>query len=317
MNGLADLLAGPILGWMPQLTLLFLLANQPWRKHMPLGSASELFGRLSVVLAAVGLLIDNAAASPWFWYALTATHMSWVVSSYFMADNHYYLIGYWCLAVSLALHVGGPHGEQLLARNAEVLLGLCFGVAVLAKLASRAYRDGSFFTWELVADQRFLPLATLAGRLTPELRRRHADARMRVLSGASARETAPIPLELRWLALSLTWWTIAIESAIALLFLLPIQTWPALEWPRVVALSLFALTTFTFVAVPAFGQILLVMLLAATADATLRWYVVLLVLFLGVVSFIPHLAKRLALVAHKARTAHSPEAPLPQTSQAS
>jgi hypothetical protein len=291
-----DLLGRSALEWIPALTLLLLLAGQPWRAHMPSGSVAQLLGLISVVLSMTGLLFTGVGASPWFWYVLTACHLSWVGSAYCVADNHHYLFGYWCLAVGLSLRTGGAEGALLLGRSASLLIGLCFACAVAAKLLSRAYRDGSFFTWELVSDPRFLPLATFAGKLTPDLRQRHLDARFRVRRGLSRRASAPIPSELRGLAVGLTWWTVGIETVIALLFL-----WPAegLDGVRVLSLVVFALTTFVFVSVPSFGQVLLLMLLTTTGDPALRTYILALALWLAVMSFIPLVAQRLTLVAQK------------------
>lgn len=113
------------------------------------------------------------------------------------------------------------------------------------------------------------------------------------------REAAPIPPELRWIAVALTWWTVAIETAIALLFLSPVEGLEAWEWSRALSLVVFAVTT--FVAVPSFGEILLVMLLAATGSVALRWYVALLALGLIMMTFLPHFANWLAHFALRPR----------------
>jgi hypothetical protein len=302
---LNELLAGPTLRWMPLLTLVMLLADHPWRKYMLVGTASELFGRACITATVVGLLFGDVAASSWFWYALSACHAAWIISVYSSADNHDYLWAYWCLALAVALQTGGTAGEGLIARNAELLIGLCFGIAVCAKLLSNRYRDGSFFAWQLVDDPRFLALASTVGGLTAPVRRKHIVARRSVQCGVSTREYAPVPGRLRRLAFVLTWWTIAIEGTIAIAFLAPgnsLSGWsPAVpvDWVRVGALSVFAVTTFTFVAVPAFGQILLLMALATTEDQLLRGCLLVLALGLTLLAFVPGLATRLAFAAQR------------------
>ncbi|HKY20466.1 MAG TPA: hypothetical protein VJM31_04530 [Vicinamibacterales bacterium] len=286
------------LAWAPLLTLLLLLAAQPWRAYMPDGTLAELLGQILIVLVVLALLVDGIAGSPWFWFVLTAALLLWISAAYFIADNHHYLIAYWCLAVGLALF-GGPEGTRILRQSGALLIGLCFATAVASKLLNARYRDGSFFTWTLLSDPRFVPLATFIGGLKSDVRERHLVAMDRVRSGVSQHEVVVVPRDLRRLAMGLTWWTIGIETLVATVFLSPVN----LELTRVVLLVVFAVTTFVFVAVPVFGQILLLILLACTDDVTIRVYIAVLALGLAVVSFIPNLAKRLTPLVHQSLVA--------------
>jgi hypothetical protein len=283
---------GPPLIWIPRLTLIFLLWYQPWRQLTAPGSLPELAAIIATLLAAVGLFVDNLAASPWLWFALTASHCGWLACAYFAADNHQYLIGYWLLTISVAL-IAGADGTEVLARNATLLLGLCFALATASKAVSRRYRDGSFFTRALVLDLRFLPIATWVAGVTEPTRLSHIRARDRVIGARSSEAIAPVSRRLRRCAMALTWWTLAIEAAVAIAFLSPSGTPLSSEPLRATSLLLFVITTFVCVPVPAFGQILLIIFLATTTRVDIRIVSLLLLASLTVLSFVPTAAARL------------------------
>jgi hypothetical protein len=289
-DGLTERLAAPVLTWIPQVTLLLVLASQSWRAYAPVGSLSSLLGRVIVALSVLGLLSPDLSRSYGFWLAMAAAQLGWVATAYLVADNHHYLQGYWYLAIAVAYAMGEDAGNAGLQRSATLLIGLCFGVAVLAKLLSRNYRDCSFFVAALLADPRFIPLSVLLGRLDPAARREHWLAWNSVRTGFSSQRRVPVPVALARTAAWLTWWTVAIELAIAILFLLP--GGDNLDVARVASLLLFVLTTFVCVPVPAFGQILLVMLLASAESATVRLYAVILASCLAVLAFVPQVVAR-------------------------
>jgi hypothetical protein len=295
---LTQLLSASTLEWIPRLTLLFLLACQPWRVYMPSGTVPNLLGIVTVAMATLGLLLPSLAAAPIFWFTLAAIHLAWVATAYYIADNHHYLQGYWCLAVGIALSVGGSAGERTLERSAELLVGLSFALAVIMKLVSRSYRAGSFFTAALLSDPRFASMAVYLCGADLEQRSRHLVALSRIRAGVSAREDVAVPRGVWRMALWLTWWTIAIEMVVAILFLAPGE--PFEVW-RVSALVLFAVTTFVFVPVPSFGEILLIMVLASTSDERLRVYVLLLAIGLALLSFVPQMAQRATLAIPRIR----------------
>lgn len=289
MDELRHLVHAPLLTWIPQVTLLFLLGYQPWRNVRNDGTLADLAGVICNLLIVTGLFVSPLATEPLFWLALTATYVTWIGLAYFVADNHHYLIGYWCVSMAIALTADGARGEALLARDAGLLTGLCFLFAAASKLSSRRYRDGSFFTQTLISDPRFLLIATYVAGVTDEERRHHAQAWNRVTSAVSAREEAFVPVRLRKTALALTWWTVGTEAIVALMFLIPIE---AVVKFRVATLIVFVVTTFTFVRVPAFGQILLIMLLVIAGSEPIRVPLILFAASLTVISYLPSLTNR-------------------------
>ncbi len=119
-----------------------------------------------LALAAAGLLVPGWLRRPGLWLLLTALTALRVILDWPLADNHAYLLGYWCLAVTLSLLVSEP--EASLALNGRWLIGLVFAFATFAKVLSPDYLDGTFFRVTLLTDPRFEGASLLLGGLTPE-----------------------------------------------------------------------------------------------------------------------------------------------------
>jgi hypothetical protein len=206
-----------------------------------------------LVLAAAGLVLPGLLRHPALWLAL-ASLLAWrVIAGWPLADNHAYLLVYWCLACALACRA--PEPERTLAWNGRALVGLAFAFAVLAKLLSPDYLDGRFFRVTLVEDRRLERFATALGGLDEG-----ALLARRAFVGAygpgPAREAPPEPPRLRRLALAATWGTLAVEAAVAAAFLAPLA---GAAWLRHALLLLFCATTYAVAPVASFGWLLLAM----------------------------------------------------------
>ena len=166
------------------------------------------------VLAACGLISPSLLRSPWYWYLLFALNLS-VQNLYNWAgsDNHMWLFSYWYLAVALAL--GSRTASSVLAVSARLLVGLTFLFAALKKTFAADYRSGAAFRFLLESDSRFFEVAKLFGGHT-----QHARDIWRPMADLQT----VVPLHnspaIDQLAFLLTWWTLAIEALIGLLFLL-------------------------------------------------------------------------------------------------
>lgn len=288
MSGLADWLSQSPLNWAAPLTLTYLLSGQPWRSHMPAGTAADLLGQVAIAACAAGLLIPGAATSPWMWLAITCLHFAWLVVSYHVADNHHFLQGYWCIAILSALYAGPLNEERVLWISGNSLIALCFAIAVAVKLANPRYRDGSFFVAVLMADIRFSPITATFARSSARTRDEHRRALARVRAGVSDFERAEVPTRALATAKVLTWWTIGIETAVATAFGLA----PFVDDPRIWVLVAFVITTFVAVPVPSFGQLLAIMAMTTVSDVHTRALLLALVLTLGVISVTPQAARR-------------------------
>jgi hypothetical protein len=227
-----------------RLTLLLLLLR-------PVGSG---WLRPSLLaLAVAGLLHPRALRHPALWLALALLGAWRVIAGWPLADNHAYLLVYWCLAIALARLAPDP--QPALAWNGRMLVGLAFAFAVVWKLISPDYLDGRFLRVALVEDRRLEPFASALGGLdTDELAARREFVARHVDGPGLDGKVPAEPARLRALALVATWLTLALEAAVALAFLAPLG---GRDWPRHALLLFFCATTYAIAPVASFGWLLL------------------------------------------------------------
>jgi len=218
-----------------------------------------------LAVAVLGLVLPSLSRSVWFWLGLAALTGLRVVWTWPLADNHAYLLAYWCLAVAIASRDADPRAA--LAWSGRILVGLVFALAVLWKAISPDYLDGRFFRVTLVADERFSPFAEIAGGLDDaELLERRSHVVQHV-DGEVAELPPPPPEPARfravaWLAMIATF---AAEALLALAFLWPLGR--GLSRIRDPLLISFCALTYLVAPVSGFGW-LLVALGVAQTDAS-------------------------------------------------
>lgn len=226
--------------------------------------------------AVLGLVLPSLARSVWFWLGLAVLTGLRVAWTWPLADNHAYLLSYWCLAVAIAARDGDPRAA--LAWSGRVLLGLVFALAVLWKTISPDYLDGRFFRVTLVADERFAPFATLAGGLDDaELSERRSHVVQHV--DGEVAELPPPPESARFRAVSwlATLATFTAEALLALAFLWP--TGRGLARVRDPLLISFCAATYLVAPVSGFGWLLVALGVAQTDPARVRLRAAYLVVF--------------------------------------
>jgi hypothetical protein len=211
--------------------------------------------------AALALALPPLARSSPMWLTLAALVFARVIVDWPLADNHIYLLGYWCLGVGLCLAVPSP--MTALAATSRWLIGCMFLCAIVWKgVLAPDFLDARFFRVTLVTDERFADLARAVGGQTEAQRRINVAALEPLPSGAETLD-GPILVEppaLRRLGLVLTWGGLALEAALAWTFL---SAWPAgLHRARHVLLAGFAALTYAAAPVAGFGWLLAVMGLA-------------------------------------------------------
>lgn len=207
-------------------------------------------------LAAAGLLLPGFLRHPGLWMALTILTGLRVVIDWSLADNHAYLLCYWCVAVSIALCSRDP--SACLSLNGRLLIGLAFFFALLWKVGlSPDYLDGRFFRVTMLTDSRFAGFVQLVGGLLPEqldeLRAfvtQHVDGQVLEIPFLPAE-----PPRFLQLARFITLWTVAIEGAVALSFLWPVGR--GVSKGRDALLLIFCVTTYVIAPVAGFGWLLL------------------------------------------------------------
>jgi hypothetical protein len=210
-------------------------------------------------LAVVGLLRSGWLRHPSFWLALAALTGLRVVLDWPLADNHAYLLSYWCLAIGLALMTQRP--APVLADSARLLIALVFIFASLWKFwLSDHYADGSFFEVTFLTDPRFEGFARVAGGLDAatyaELSghvEQHQDAPPPSEASAPA-----VPARYAALAGTATAWNLFINAALAVVFAWPGRSRPLLTARHGLLLAYCAIT-YAVATVEGFGWLLLAM----------------------------------------------------------
>jgi hypothetical protein len=211
-----------------------------------------------VLVATLALLATPVLLSAWTWYAAAGLVAARIIVDWPLPDNHIYLLGYWCLAMGLAL--GSRMPARTLAESSRLLLGLAFAFAVIWKATlSPDYRDTRFFTVTLLTDARFADVTRLIGRMSIETLADNRRALEPLPEGAELLEPRALTLTRSFgvLVAAATWGTLAFEALVAATFLYP--TGRAIERARHTLLLLFCLVTYAFAPVAGFGWLLLAM----------------------------------------------------------
>ena len=208
-------------------------------------------------LAVLALVSPRILRRPETWLALAALTACRIAADWPLADNHIYLLGYWCLAAAIGLRTGEP--ATSLTTISRQLIGFAFACAVVWKLLlSPDFIDGRFFRVTLLTDPRLVPAAQLIGGLTDAEIQSNRQALEPLPGGAERLDPLPIvePARLRAFALAGTWGVLLLEATVAVFML-----WPSarLAGARHAALLTFCFTTYPFAPVAGFGWLLLVM----------------------------------------------------------
>jgi hypothetical protein len=217
-----------------------------------------------LIVAAAGLIDRRLLTRADYWFVLTGLFVLNHVLLWHVLDNHKWLLTYWCLALGVSRLQ--TDARAALSRNARWLVGLCFLFATLSKLLSPEYLDGTFFQFTLLTDRRFSGFADVVGGVSPEVTGANISA-LRELARAYG-DSEVVQLRdgprIASLALVLSYWTIAIEGAIAVLFLLPARFSAGVV--RDAALILFMLSTYPVATVVGYGRLLAILGLAQTPN---------------------------------------------------
>lgn len=271
---------------------------RPWEERFTLSATLLLLLLLlgspatvpTTLLAVTGLVARDLLHRTWFWMAVAATfplgllRMSWLAW-----DNHHFLLLYWIVAIAITRLAAEP--DEQLRRSARLLLGLTFLFATLWKLGTPDFRSGEFFAYLTVSDPRIanvlVALGLQDGTVVPTL-----AAELRQLEpGADA--ALPIAPGVWRVAELLAWATIAVEGAIAALYLAPLTSrW---RWLRDAALVAFVLVTYPVAPVSGFGWLLVSMGLMATSLTGRRRTTLYLGAFLAIAVFTERNAVRNAI----------------------
>ena len=241
------------------LILLFRFAGSDWFIQGPV-----------TLLTVVGLLHRPLLKQPNYWFLVITFLVAGNYHERFQIDNHKYVITYWAIAIYCVLYTAKP--QQHLAQAARLMVGLIFLFATFWKFVTPDFMDGTFFVYEFLTDERFYNSAAFFANITPDIVLRNNQALHQLLTYDSSLTQVQLYgyAQLLPLAQLMTWWTIIIEGALAIFFLLPTSRW-SYQW-RSITLLIFLATTYTNAPVIGFGWVLAVMGLAQckTSDKLMR-----------------------------------------------
>jgi len=215
----------------------------------------------ALAIACLALAVRAIRRSPLTWIVVAALVAARVVVVWPLADNHIYLLAYWCLAIGLAL--SGAASAATLSRSSRWLIGASFAMAVLWKaVLSPDYTDGRFFRVTLLTDERFADAALVFGGLSRDQMATNRRFLEPLPEGAELLDPPPFiePPRLRAFAATATWGGLLLETLVALAFLLPVRG--RLELSRHAALLAFCVATYALAPVAGFGWLLATMGLA-------------------------------------------------------
>jgi hypothetical protein len=215
----------------------------------------------ALAIACLSLAVRAIRRSPLTWIVVAALVAARVVVVWPLADNHIYLLAYWCLAIGLAL--SGAASAATLSRSSRWLIGASFAMAVLWKaVLSPDYTDGRFFRVTLLTDERFADAALVFGGLSRDQMATNRTFLEPLPEGAELLDPPPFiePPRLRAFAATATWGGLLLETLVALAFLLPVRG--RLELSRHAALLAFCGATYALAPVAGFGWLLATMGLA-------------------------------------------------------
>ena len=215
----------------------------------------------ALAAACLSLAVHAIRHAPITWLGIAALVAMRIVVVWPLADNHIYLLAYWCLAIGLALSHPAP--AATLSTASRGLLGVAFALAVMWKaVLSPDYTDGRFFRVTLLTDERFADAALMFGGLTRDQMDENRTYLEPLPEGAELLTPPPFvePPRLQAFAIVATWGGLLLEALVAMFCLIPGQG--RIELARHAALLAFCVTTYALAPVAGFGWLIASMGLA-------------------------------------------------------
>jgi hypothetical protein len=169
-------------------------------------------------------LFQPDAIRTWpFWAAIAGASTLGLLSDWYGADNHKYLLAYWLWVITLS-HAVKPQGlgERLLAADARFFAVFIFLGAALQKFFSPTYMSGEMFETLLLLDERFRAFAALAGvdLAVPDAASKIVTLLKSPMSIVENNELVfPSNDLVNLIARAITWYDVYVQFAIGLFFL--------------------------------------------------------------------------------------------------
>ena len=214
------------------------------------------------VPAVLGLILPPLHRSRVLWGVIAAVMVTKTISHAVFQDNHLYLVTYWYMAVFIA--ICSKDAGRVLAINARLMIGLAFALAMVWKAAlSTEFLDSRYFQFTLLTDSRFAEISSVVGNLEPTAAAQNRAAWQALFNPNDSGEAIELtrPVALTNLAYAMTWYTVLIESLVAVAFLWP-NVGRGVSRFRDYLLMIFGVSVYVIAPVTTFGWTLMTMGLA-------------------------------------------------------
>jgi hypothetical protein len=219
-----------------------------------------LFQIVARICLLVFVLKPSSIRRPEFWLALSIAGTVVIIVDWEHIDNHKYLLVYWLWVLFVAHLFAEPKQQQRTIKfNARFFLCLVFLAATAQKLSSPSYRSGAMFEHYLYIDSRFTAFGKLIGvdpSVPDAVKKRIALLRSPFAEVEGRELEIPGSDRARVAARVMTWWDVALQLSIGLLF---IPRRSATDKVAHVLLLFFIFTTYLPAPVFGFGWILAIM----------------------------------------------------------
>lgn len=199
-------------------------------------------------LFAAAILYERVLTHWMFWTLVTSLLGISIGRLWLSEGNHLFFLFYVSLIALVASHTDSP--RSVFRLNARYMIGVVFGLATFWKLISNNFTSGLFYSHLLVTDDRLGIVGLLFTKLSRSDILANRLALTRVLDTPVELISYP---EIQTLAVALTWSTLAVEAAVAIVFLVDTDLARRLRSPILLA---FLLGTYIVIPVPSFGTIL-------------------------------------------------------------
>lgn len=251
----------PILDLVAPLTLVLLLLY-------PVGPEEV---QIALQLGSVaGLVYRPLQRIAGYWMLLALAMATGCALLWHDADNHKYLIAYWCLALSLSCMADDR--AKAVRINARLLIGLCFLLAVAWKLRTPDFLTGEYYQFAMLTDDRLFNVGQLFTGMDPDVYFQNQEAMDRLTAYSSGIDHVSLDgaARLRPLSLVLVAWTLLVETWIFVSYLWPTSSkWAARS--QYASLLVFVATTYAAAHVGGYAWILTILGLAQVRPPHASW----------------------------------------------
>ncbi|AIM61434.1 hypothetical protein IX49_13225 [Cellulophaga lytica] len=222
-------------------------------------------GYLSIfipVIAIPGILFRKVRENKYYWLSLTifASTFYLVLDLFGYVPNHKHIFAYLIIAVTIAMFLKDKNNPLLFLQNqSKIIIGLCFLFASIGKFLAPEFLNGSFFEFTNSSDPRFFGFTSLIGNVDVTLLKQNETNLNSLVNTISTTKTYLLngTEKIHQFGLIISYWTIFIESLIAISFCLPKRF--KLSKYRNIFLVVFILTTYPIATVTGFAIILTLM----------------------------------------------------------